>query len=92
MKKFIFYLFGIFILIQTNVIACNYVISSFGSSKEQLEKNIGDKFPVNFIQNQFGGEVHFLPIENIIFFPTNLGGIGIPSNILFSRLKLYINS
>ena len=63
MKKFIFYIFVIFALIQTNVIACNYVISSFGSSKEQLEKNIGDKFPVNFIKNQFGGEVYFLPIE-----------------------------
>jgi len=63
MRKIIFFIISFLFIFTSFANSCNYLISSFGSSKEQLENGIGNKFPGRFIQNQFGGEVYFLPVE-----------------------------
>ena len=37
MNRFILYLFGFLILVQTNVLACNFKIANFGSPKENIK-------------------------------------------------------
>ncbi len=63
MKKILLKILILYFTFSSVANACNFVISSFGSTKEQLEKKIDNRFPVNFIPNQFGGEVYYIPVE-----------------------------
>ena len=62
MKKFILYLFGFFLLVQTNVLACNFIIANFGSPKENIK--IVPIQPV-LMPDRFGGESLIIPMEDL---------------------------
>ncbi len=53
----------IYLLTSVSVGACNYIISNFGDSKEDLMKDLNNNIPPNFIPDQFGGETNMVPIE-----------------------------
>ena len=37
MNKFIVYIFGFFLLVQANALACNFKTTNFGSPKESIK-------------------------------------------------------
>jgi hypothetical protein len=62
MNKFIAYLFGFLLLAQANALACNFKISNFGDTKEQVK--LDDIQPIS-MPDQFGGESLVIPMEDI---------------------------
>ena len=52
MKKIIIYIFGIFLIAQTNALACKFKIADFGSPKENIK--IEPLQPV-VMPDRFGG-------------------------------------
>ena len=62
MNRFIAYLFGFLLLAQANALACNFKISNFGDTKEQVK--LDDIQPIS-MPDQFGGESLVIPMEDI---------------------------
>ena len=62
MNRFIFYIFGFFLLIQANALACNFKISNFGDPKEKLK--LEGPQPI-LMPDQFGGENLLFPIIDV---------------------------
>ena len=62
MNRFIIYLFGFFLIAQTNALACNFKIANFGSSKENIK--IEPLQPV-LMPDRFGGESLIIPMEDL---------------------------
>ena len=90
MKKIIIYLFGFFILVQTNALACNFKIASFGSPKEsiKLDKDLPEPLTM---PDRFGGENLVIPLEQICksnkLYGTQLIYLYIENKL--SRIQLY---
>ena len=61
MSRFLTYLFGFFVLVQANVLACNFKISNFGDPKEKI---VIEPVPLSF-PDQFGGESLAIPIQDL---------------------------
>ena len=54
------------ILISSNALACNFKISNFGDTKEQVNLGGQENKPQNVLMpDQFGGESLLIPIEDI---------------------------
>ena len=62
MKKIIIYIFGIFLIAQTNALACKFKIADFGSPKENIK--IEPLQPV-VMPDRFGGESLIIPMEDL---------------------------
>ena len=72
MNRFIVYLFGFFILAQANALACNFKISNFGDPKKDystmkipVDGGVLPMIPPVIMPDQFGGEIVFIPTEDI---------------------------
>ena len=64
MNRFILYLFGFFLLTQSNALACNFKIANFGSPKENIKLDNNLPEPL-LMPDRFGGENLVIPIEQI---------------------------
>ena len=62
MNRFITYLFGFFLLVQANALACNFKIANFGSPKENIK--IEPLQPI-LMPDRFGGESLIIPMEDL---------------------------
>ena len=64
MNRFIIYIFGIFLIAQSNALACNFKIADFGSPKEKIEFEQNIPQPM-LLPDRFGGENLIIPLEQI---------------------------
>jgi hypothetical protein len=90
-KKIIIYLFGFFLLIQTNALACNFKIANFGSPKENIKLDNNLPEPL-LMPDRFGGENLVIPIEQICKSNNKLYGtqlIYLYIDNKLSRIQLY---
>ena len=63
-KTLLIFLFSV--LISANAFACNFKISNFGDTKEQVKLGGQENKPQNVLMpDQFGGESLLIPIEDI---------------------------
>ena len=63
-KTLLIFLFSV--LISVNALACNFKISNFGDTKEQVKLGGQENKPQNVLMpDQFGGESLLIPIEDI---------------------------
>ncbi len=62
MNRFIIYIFGIFLIAQSNALACKFKIADFGTPKENIK--IEPIQPV-IMPDRFGGESLIIPMEDL---------------------------
>ena len=62
MNRLIIYIIGIFLIVQTSALACNFKIANFGSPKEKLI--LKGPQPIS-MPDQFGGENLLFPIIDV---------------------------
>ena len=62
MNKFIVYIFGFFLLVQVNALACNFKTTNFGSPKESVK--IGELITLS-ISDRCGGEHLIIPMQEL---------------------------
>ena len=90
MNRFIIYIFGIFLIAQSNALACNFKIVDFGSPKENIKLDNNLPEPL-LMPDRFGGENLVIPIEQICkseeLYGTQLIYLYIDNKL--SRIQLY---
>ena len=91
MNRFILYIIGIFLLVQTNALACNFKIVDFGTPKESVKLDETLMAPM-MMPDRFGGENLIIPLEQICksnekLYGTQLIYLYIDNKL--SRIQLY---
>ena len=62
MRKIIFFITSFLFLFSSIASSCDYIISKFGDSKEDLTKGLGFEIHTGFFPDQFGGETAAIPV------------------------------